>query len=245
MAETSPSAASSPSFDIYGAQAVVEWAGLDAQPRCLYHGSSDPSLQVTFELRFDATSGAASFEVRAPVGLKAAGHQKTPLYLYIPPHRITSLSSRVPDAIPDAVIMKLGPRPSRLQFNLTQPADMVAPLVSLSPQNKGHGDMLDSLKLVAQETRFSVYFAQADMSEAHFRPLCDAVAARTLKSMNAAADLRGLYEGAGGKVLKGAELYILASKIAPPSYSDLVPSPPEAHVKLGMIFVVCIMGFVR
>ncbi|KAH8756101.1 hypothetical protein F5883DRAFT_383269, partial [Diaporthe sp. PMI_573] len=212
--------------------AVVEWIGVDSESHYLYHGDTDPSRQVTFGIRFDAASGAAFFKIRAPVGLKAAGSNsaKTPLFLYIHPDRITSLSYDVPSAVQDLVRGKLGPSPSCLRFGLTRPADMVAPSVSLAPQNRGHGEKLDSLKLLAQATYFSVYWTHATLCKAQLRPLCDAIAARNLKAIGAAAELQGLYGGAGGKVLEGSELCIPVPKTAPPSYSELAPSPPGAPV---------------
>lgn len=101
MAETPPSS-TSPSFDIDRTPAVVEWVGVDSEPRYLYHGDTDPSRQVTLEIRFDAASGAAFFKIRVPVGLKAAGPNsaKTPLFLYIHPDRVTSLGYDVPSVVP-------------------------------------------------------------------------------------------------------------------------------------------------
>ncbi|CAN8105947.1 unnamed protein product [Discula destructiva] len=221
------------SFDVVGAQAVIGWIGADSQLRHLYQSAPDPSRQVTFEARFDATAGSAFFKIRAAVGMKAAGNAKTPLYLYIHCDRITSLSYNVPDTVPDVVKGKLGPHPGSFQFTLTQPADMVVPSASLTPQNRSHGDILDSMKLLAAETRFSVYLPHELLSEAQVRPLCDAVARRTLKSIDAASDLKGLYGGAGGKVLEGAELCIPVTNSAPPAYNELAPAPPGSLVKSG------------
>jgi hypothetical protein len=130
---------------------------------------------------------------------------------------------------------KLGPSPSRFQFSLTRAADMVVPWASLEPRNKGHGNKLESLKLLAQEICFSVYWTDPALSEVQLRPLCDAVAARTLKPINAAADLQGLYGGAGGKVLEGAGLCTPVPQTAPPSYGELVPSPPGPHDNPGTV----------
>lgn len=229
-----PASPTSSSFDIDRTPAVVEWIGLDSQTRYLYHGDTDPSRQVTFETRFDAASLSAFFKIRVPVGLKASGHDsaKTPLFLHVHPDRITSLGYEVPSVVPDPVSRTLGPSPSCFRFSLARPADVVVPSASpLVPQNKSHGDKLDSLKLLAQETSFSVYWAHATaLPDAQVRPLCDAVAARTLKSISAAADLQGLYGGAGGKVLEGSELCIPAPKTGPPSYSEVAPPPPGAPV---------------
>lgn len=234
MAGTLPCPAS-PSFEIDRTPAVVEWIGVDSEPRYLYHGdTTDPSRQVTFEMCFDAADAAALFKIRVPVGLKAASYDsaKTPLYLYIQPDRITSLGYETTSAVPDLVRGNLGPSPSCFRFSLARPPDMVVPSASsLAPQNKSHGEKLDSLKLLAQETSFSVYWARATaLSDAQLRPLCDAVSARTLKPISAEADLQGLYGGAGGKVLEGSELCIPVPKTGPPSYSEVAPPPPGAPV---------------
>lgn len=237
MAGGTPSCPPSPSFDLERTPAVVEWTGADSEPHYLYHGDADKSRQVTFEMRFDADGAAAFFKIRVPVGLKGAGHDsaKTPLFLHIHPDRITSLGCEAPSVVPDLVRRNLGPSLSCLRFSLARPADMVVPSVSpLAPQNKGHGEKLDSLKLLAQETSFTVYWKRASTpSEAQLQPLCDAVAARTLKSISAAADPQGLYGGAGGKVLQGSELLLPVPKTSPPSYSEIAPPAPGAPINPG------------
>lgn len=218
-----------------GIPAVVEWTGIDAQPRFLFAHTKDPSRRVTFEVQYNAASRAALFKIRVPIGLKAAGYAKTPLSIYIHSNILTSLECDVPEAAPDVVRSSLG-GPRRFQFSLAQPADLIVPLVSLAPQNKGHGDMLDSLKLLAQETRFSVYIPQkhlTDASERFVRPLSEAIATQTIGFLQSAADLRGLYGGAGGKVLAGAELCGPVLNTAPPSYDELAPAPPGPEAASG------------
>lgn len=243
MAGGTPPCPPPPSFDIDRTPAVVEWTGPDSEPQYLYHGDADPSRQVTFEMRFDAAAGmAAFFKIRVPVGLKGAGHDsaKTPLFLHIHADRVTSLRYEVPpSAVPEPARLKLGSASgtSCFRFSLARPADMVVPSASpLTPQNKGHGDKLDSLRLLAQETSFAVYWRHATaMCDGQVRPLCDAVAARTLKSIGAAAELQGLYGGSGGRVLEGGELCIPAPKTGPPAYSELEPGPPGAPVIPGKV----------
>lgn len=113
-----------------------------------------------------------------PVGLKALPNSKTrtSLLLYIHGDRITALGYDVPETVPEAVGTKLGIVPSRLQFSLSKPADMVGPSVSLAPRNMGHGDTIDSLKILAQQTRFSVYLSRSSFSEGLLRPICEAAA---------------------------------------------------------------------
>lgn len=86
-----------------------------------------------------------------------------------------------------------------------------------------------------------MYFTRAELSKAPVRPLCDAIATQSLKSIDAAADLRGLYGGAGGTVLEGAELYRFASHMSPPSYDELAPSPPKASKALLSFYLIFLM----
>lgn len=215
--------------------AVIEWTGIDSQPRFLYLDAKDPSFRVTFEVQYIEASRAALFKIRVPIGLKAAGHAKTPLFVYIHSNILTSLECDVLEAGPDVVTSQLG-SPRRFHFSLTHPADLIVPRVPLAPHNKGHADILDSVKLLAQEIRFSVYVSQnhfADALEHFVRPLSEAIATQTIGSSHSAADLRGLYSGAGGKVLAGAELCSPVPNRAPPSYDELAPAPPGPHATSG------------
>ncbi|KAF2968428.1 hypothetical protein GQX73_g5167 [Xylaria multiplex] len=229
MTESSPTPAPE-DFDLNSIHAVVEWLGADGQKRYLYQPDQDPSRQITLDIHFSAGSGAALLKLKAPLGIKAR-KQKTPLFLYIPGDRISSLVQDVPDAAPEVVRAKLGAVPSRLQLSLSRPADMVGPLVSLAPQNRSHGIMMDCLKLLAQETRLSIYLAHSSLSGALLRSLCNAVASKALKPIDSAAALRSLYGGLGGKVLEGAALRIPAPPTSPPSYDELGPMPPQAPLE--------------
>ncbi|KAI1167961.1 hypothetical protein F5B18DRAFT_340773 [Nemania serpens] len=229
MTESSPTPAPE-DFDLNSIHAVVEWLGADGQKRYLYQPDQDPSRQITLDIHFSAGSGAALLKLKAPLGIKAR-KQKTPLFLYIPGDRISSLVQDVPDAAPEVVRAKLGAVPSRLQLSLSRPVDMVGPLVSLAPQNRSHGIMMDCLKLLAQETRLSVYLAHSSLSGAFLRSLCNAVASKALKPIDSAAALRSLYGGLGGKVLKGAALRIPVPPTSPPSYNKLGPMPPQAPLE--------------
>lgn len=237
MAEAPQPSSLNSTLHVTGAHAVVEWTGPDAQPRYLYQSMHDVSRQVTFVIQYDASLGTAFFKIRAPVGLKAAGYGRTLLYLHIPPSRITFLTDNTSEAAPDVVKTKLGSNPRRFQFSLVQPADLIVPPVTLAPQNRSHGEIMDSLKLLAQETRFSVYFTHAALPEPLLQSLCARI--RSLNPSNAAADLRGLYGGAGGKVLAGAEMCSPAPpNAAPPSYDELGPSPPGPHSTTGKTVLV-------
>ncbi|KAI0855351.1 hypothetical protein F4860DRAFT_507558 [Xylaria cubensis] len=229
MTESSPTPAPE-DFDLNSVHAVVEWLDADGQKRYLCQPDQDPSRQITLDIHFSAGPGAALLKLKAPLEIKAR-KQKTPLFLYIPGDRISSLVQDVPDAAPEVVRAKLGAVPSRLQLSLSRPADMVGPLVSLAPRNRSHGIMIDCLKLLAQETRLSVYLAHSSLSGAFLRSLCNAVASKALKPIDSAAALRSLYGGLGGKVLEGAALRIPVPPTSPPSHDELESMPPQAPLE--------------
>ncbi|KAI1734428.1 hypothetical protein F4680DRAFT_453954 [Xylaria scruposa] len=89
MSESSPTPAPE-DFDLNSIHAVVEWLGADGQKRYLYQPDQDPSRQITLDIHFSAGSGAALLKLKAPLGIKAR-NQRTPLFLYIPGDRISSL----------------------------------------------------------------------------------------------------------------------------------------------------------
>lgn len=129
----------------------------------------------------------------------------------------------VVDTAPETVGQKLGAAPNRLKFSLIQPPDVVAPPLSLAPQDKTQGGMIDDLKLLGQETRFDVYFTHPSASVTLLKRLCEAVVGGRLGSLDSSAVLRGLYKGEGGRVLRGAALQI---SVSPPTYEEAGPCPP-------------------
>lgn len=162
-------------IDLKPVHVAVEWPGPGGLKRYLYQHSLDPSRQVACDVHFNSISGAALFKLKVQVELKALPSDKmrTPLLLYVQGDRITALEYDVPKSVPDTVGAKLGTAPSRLQFSLAKPADIVGSLVSLAPRNVGHGDTINFLKIPAQETSFSIYLSRKSLSESLFRPICE------------------------------------------------------------------------
>lgn len=210
MAESLASSAAN-NIKIDSAQAVVEWTVTGGQKRYLYQRDQGPLPQTTFDITFDAAAAAAIFKLKVPVGLKSMLKNRTPLFLHIHGGRISSLLHDVVDTAPETVAQKLGAAPNRLKFSLIQPPDVVAPPLSLAPQDKTQGGMIDDLKLLGQETRFDVYFTHPSASGALLKRLCEAVAGGRLGSLDSSAVLRGLYKGEGGRALRGAALQISVS----------------------------------
>lgn len=236
-------APSSPTFDdvdITGALAIAGWASPDGQTRFLYSSTSDPSHQVTFDLHFSPLSPAASFRLRVPIMLKGLGRHVSPLYLTIPPERILSLSDGASGDVPDDVQKRLGTSIITLRFGLKQTSDLVTPQHNpLTPKNKIYGDVLDSLRLLAKETSFTIYFVTGSLPEERLRPLWEAVSTGTLTSSAPDADIGRLYNGKGGRVLEDGTSVAVAptDSECPPLYNDIGPSaplPPEKQGKLDL-----------
>lgn len=220
--------------NLTAASAVVVWTGADGQA---YHLQGNERDQLTFDVQFAAASKTAFFKLRVLVKLKDLPAERTPLFLYIHPDRVTSLAYDGPDRTPDDVRQKLGPGDIIcLRFGLSKPADMIVPRASsLTPRKqKGHGDKLDALRLLAHETQMSVYLAQNEsLSEALLLSLSAAIAEGGLQAPDRLTDLPGLYSGMGGEVFRLEDVRPPPPTTAPPSYEEVGASPPPAPSKEG------------
>lgn len=208
---------------IDAARAVVEWVDANGQKQYLHHPGDDASRYVTLDVQFDASTNAALLKIRAPLAFKGLP-KRTPLYLYVQGDAITSLNHDVPDAWPEIVTSTLGPAPHRLQLSLARPAYLIAPHLSMVPKNKFHGDMIDSLKLLAQETLFTIYFAHPSLSSSALEAVSSAAPARLLKPVQEATDLRGLYGARGGVILQGSDLRLPSKGPSLPAYDEISPA---------------------
>lgn len=205
----------------------------------------DPSNflgDVTFDLRRVSSSNDAFFKLRATVVLKADASSKTALFVHIQPERIISLAlDNVADdqlsAHQVAARRKLGKDLTCLRFALTQPPDLIGPrLQSLTPKNKASGDILDSLRSLACQRHFAIYFSQKALLKSRLVSLCESATTGVLKTNARQADLSSLYRGKGGEVIVVQKLSPAAGTScdtvpphgSPPSYNELDPSPPPA-----------------
>lgn len=222
MADEALPMPSAPSeIDLSTAPAVIAWAGTDGQAHHLHHNERG---QVTLDVHFSAASNTAFFKLRVFVKLKNFPHEKTPLFLYIHPDCIASVVCEGPATTPDDIRVKLGTDATiGLRFDLNRPATMIVPRGSppVPRKQKGHGETLDALKFLAQQSSLSVYLAQCDSPpEALLRSLGAAVAEGRLHAPDGAADTSGLYSGIGGVVLEVGDF------CPPPSYDGSEASPP-------------------
>lgn len=222
-------------IDLDAAYAVVEWVAADGSAQFLCSDTPDVSRRLTCHIHVDATSRAASFRLQMPVGLKAYPNAKTPFYFYIPAGRIESLAYELPEKVPDAAKRDLDGTTSCLQFTLTGHGDLVVPPGSLVPSGRKHGEKMDLFKFLARQTRVNIYLKRRALSEDVLRSLCDAIAQRSLKSIDTASALAGLYKGAGGRVFEEEPVVTSAAPVpsSPPSYDELAPTPPRYSSKSG------------
>jgi hypothetical protein len=236
-------------IDITGAQTVVEWSKPDSQTSYLHSSSveSAEAGQTTFDCHFCPKSGSASFRLRASVQLKGLGRKATTLFVFIASERIQTLACNISERtrMPDAVRKVLGDGDILLmRFGLSQPVDLVVPPHSpFVPKKKIFWDMFDSLKVLAQQTSFTVYLKlEKPPSQECLEALCNVVSSGRLSTNPAHVDISRLYDGKGGKVLVGAELALPADVTAPvdspPPYEDAGPPPPapplDTNIEKGM-----------
>lgn len=229
-------------LDVQGARVAVEWTKPDGQTSILCTNDSEAG-QITFDCHFRPTSNVASFRLRASLLLKGLGRKTSPFFVVIPLEQVESLTCGNPKAtqVSEGVRKTFGEDDLvSLHFTLRQPVDLVVPPHnSLVPKKKVFWDLFDSLKMLAQETRFAVYLNQASVpSMDSLSALCDAVTAGKLATSIAHVDIARLYDGKGGKVLSGGDLGILGAAPAdlPPSYDNAGPSPPAPPVEKGNIY---------
>lgn len=201
---------------------------------------------VTFDLRRLAGSDDALFKLRATVVLKACAPNRTAIFVHIYSERITSLA--LEDVGTDESLAhlvearkKLDTDLTGLRFALAQPPDVIGPkLHSLAPKNKASGDVMDSLRSLASQKEFTIYFPQKALPKTQLLSLCNLASTGALKTNPRQADLSSLYRGNGGQVIAVQDPRPVASASceagpshgSPPSYNELDPSPPPAPLEI-------------
>lgn len=219
-----PSAGCSPDDDIdISTPALVVW------------GTHHSLSEATFDARRVGSTADAFLKLRTTVLLKASAPRKTPVFLFIHPERVRALRLGGFEADhkvhQEEACRRLGTDVACLLFILSRPADLVGPKESdLIPKNKGSGDTLDSLRCLARQDDFAIYFPRKALSQARLVSLCEAASSGALKSIARQADLTSLYRGKGGRVITQLDTPDDAAPgpSSPPSYDELGPSPPLA-----------------
>lgn len=262
-APASSSSASSPAIlNIRETPAVVEWTAqvvddharadpdTDAATSCHLARASNSS-PITFSLFFDPSSKAAFFRLRATILVRDPSRDKTqiPVFLFIYPEHVASIahdeaSILAPEIASIAPKKLSGCRTTCLRFALNKPASLIAPLhVPLVPRSRKDAQVLRSLRMLANTTALAVHFAhEALPSSGVISLVCDAAAAKSLKSSVNHSDPSQLYGGQGGKVLEDVEDWPVpcakddqetaaagTSGPSPPSYDEAVPRAGPAR----------------
>lgn len=259
MASPAPTPASpSPSsatINIRETPAVVECIAQAADGRTnaetatpCYLSLSSKSSPVTFYLYFDPSSNVAFFRLRTTISVRDSSADKiqTTVFVFIYPEHVTSLvhdqSSELPPEVTAVAFKKhSGCRTACLRFSLSKPPSLVAPLhVPLAPRSPKDVQVLRSLQTLASATSLAVHFAHEALPVPELLSrLCNAAAAKALKSSIEHGDLSRLYGGQGGKVVEVNQDWPVScaddenetaaletSARSPPSYDELAPGPP-------------------
>lgn len=186
---------------------------------------------MTFSIDCDSETKTALFEIRLPIELKASPNAKTPLFLYIHPEQVTSLTHHAiaPGETPQQVRQRLGDGVVCLKFQLSSCPDMIIPKSPLVPKKqKDHGEKLDALKQLAQQTALDVYVGCNVLSDVQVRTLCDMVLDPNIRTSFKDGRLSRLYGS------KGARLWVCSEDLPtapPPSYSQMGSAPPLFNEK--------------
>lgn len=231
-------------IQITGARVVVEWSKANGETCVLSakDASSTEAGLVTLDCHCRPLLQSASFRLRAPVLLKGLGRKITPLFMFIAPERIESLTfdeARTINAS-DTVRAVMGECDIvTLCFKLRQTSDLVVPTHGPPvPKKKVFWDLFDSLKDLSQQTEFLMHLRRDDVpSKDEMVTFCKAVSGGKLITSAAHADIARLYDGKGGKLLQEEDLAVPASAPldTPPSYDELGPPPPAPPIEKGKL----------
>lgn len=191
--------------------------------------------ELALDIHHDPTAKTAFFKFRTTIFLKSL---KTNLYIFLAPERIQFLQldeSLEPKFKPPEHAQSLNATWTCLRLTLARAADLVGPtFVGLTPKNKAAGQTLDRLRMATGALELIIYISPKVLSRAQLLSLCYAVSQPDCRSTSGQADLRCLYHGKGGKVIRASDASDLmpctpqSEDANPPSYFEVGPSPPIA-----------------
>ena len=215
-------------------------------PAVVAWGSGTILTDVTLDLRQRVSNNTALFKIRAALTLKNSPLTRTAFFLFVYPELIRSLEplsgADVERGIvaesgaataPDIARAKLGIDVTCLRFELSEPLNLIGPKdAMLTPKNRASGQTLDSLRALARQDSFFIYFPQNVVSKARLITLCNVICAGTSRTMKRQADIVTLYGGKGGQVLtdpsvvSGVTIDADTTSINPPAYNEIELGPP-------------------
>ncbi|KAF3761187.1 hypothetical protein M406DRAFT_358507 [Cryphonectria parasitica EP155] len=229
---------------ILNAPAAIKWQNDQdqdqdqAQSQCLGH---EDGARVSVDFHLDSLSNTAFFSFHTRVVLKALPFSKTNVYLWLPPERVLSIILNEQEE--DVIIESKKRAATSLHFELDKPAALVGPCLSLTPRNKKHGDTLDSMRLLANSKRFTVFLQSRSASMNDLRQLCRAftpILTSSSSSVTTSAHqqqrtrptmmikhtyIANLYKGHGGSFITGG-FEAASDPGQPPEYDQIEPGPP-------------------
>ncbi|KAI7772964.1 hypothetical protein LA080_012815 [Diaporthe eres] len=183
------------------------------------------------DIHWASVAKKALFKLRFPVSLERfpglARGGRAFLLLLIYPERIVRLSLEK-DAEEPRTVNNARLHATALHFGLARPAVVVMP--SQAPcesSNKDSDDMITSLRRVASQTSFTIYFESSNIRQtrdAKWLPqLCVAASRRALTSIVQLASVATLYGGQGGELIEGETF------TAPPEYDEVGRATPSIN----------------
>lgn len=217
---------------VSNAPAIVSWHRDDNGPSFFGFKTPDTGCQATLSIRSLANENAASINLRVPVGLKSVA-KRVPLFLMIQLEHVLSLEKTAHlsnDQIPELVrniLVRDGMCSShedmmRLKFHLAQPATAIVPNnPPLIPRTRGPSTVLQSLRLLARATSFTIYLPHNGILQDELEAVCHNARDGRMKSILATTRLPALYGGKGGKEMN----LEIPPPESPPSYDEIAELP--------------------
>ncbi|KAL1853920.1 hypothetical protein Daus18300_011662 [Diaporthe australafricana] len=203
---------------------LVDWAGPDDQ--MLQLGDSLSTSPVSFDMTFDSTTKSIFLRLRVVVQIHRDSSNKTPLYLYIGPDDIETITCRDSHQSPAASTA------NRLDIRLRSPVALIGPPFRLRPSNKARANVVNCARDLAMRREFSILIQEGLISEPQSTAIREAVYSEYRSSEN--LDLASLYGGLGGKQLgpkapeTGPAPEDDGTEMPPPSYDQVDAPPPMA-----------------
>lgn len=209
---------------------VVTWnnpADHDGLLQYLSHSTHD---HVTFSFHSDVDARTAFFQLRANVALKNR-RDRTNVLLSVPPENIRALALVEDAGGMEVATSRLATSTRCLRFEMREPPSLIVPQGDITPKQKASRIVLDSLRVLAGQSVFSVHLPSSRAASAHLLALCTQVTSGNLRSTEKFSDIASLYGGKGGRVLEGDALKA-ASGLPPPNGLSAMPgdqgdSPPS------------------
>jgi hypothetical protein len=184
---------------------------------------------LLLDIHWALPTNKALFKLRASVMLKDGGpnpHRrgKTTIFVFIYPERIRQLSVDM-----DPTDKMLGHDTRALSFALSRPSVLVLPNTPCEPRNRMSADVLDSLRVLASVTSFTVHvnLPHWKLSPAQILELGIRASGQEMSTIAGLANTTSLGEGRGVQLVEGDTLAQPAAIAAGSNSGNTVALPPE------------------